>query len=86
MPFFRKEKAAPITVTASRRCEPLPRTRRGIHEQDDRPENEVRLREDNRRRDGNALEFYDLFIYGLLAIVIAKVFFPAGSEFIDRLG
>jgi MHS family proline/betaine transporter-like MFS transporter len=35
---------------------------------------------------GNSLEFYDLFIYGLLAIVIAKVFFPAGSEFIDRLG
>ena len=34
---------------------------------------------------GNALEFYDLFIYGLLAIVIAKVFFPAGSEFISLL-
>ena len=27
---------------------------------------------------GNSLEFYDLFIYGLLAIVIAKVFFAAG--------
>jgi MHS family proline/betaine transporter-like MFS transporter len=34
---------------------------------------------------GNALEFYDLFIYGFLAIVIAKVFFPAGSEFISLL-
>ena len=35
---------------------------------------------------GNALAFYDLFVYGFLAIVIDKVFFPAGSEFIDRLG
>ena len=26
---------------------------------------------------GNTLEFYDLFIYGFLAITIAKVFFPA---------
>ena len=34
---------------------------------------------------GNALEFYDLFIYGFLAIVIAKVFFPTGSEFLSLL-
>lgn len=34
---------------------------------------------------GNALEFYDLFIYGFLAIVIAKVFFPADSEFVSLL-
>ena len=34
---------------------------------------------------GNALEFYDLFIYGFLAIVIAKVFFPAGSEIVSLL-
>ncbi|MDR7147741.1 MFS transporter [Rhizobium sp. BE258] len=34
---------------------------------------------------GNALEFYDLFIYGFLAIIIAKVFFPAESEFVSLL-
>lgn len=34
---------------------------------------------------GNALEFYDLFIYGFLAIVIGKVFFPANSEFVSLL-
>lgn len=34
---------------------------------------------------GNALEFYDLFIYGFLAIVIAKVFFPADSEVVSLL-
>lgn len=34
---------------------------------------------------GNALEFYDLFIYAFLAVVIAKVFFPADSEFVSLL-
>jgi MHS family proline/betaine transporter-like MFS transporter len=34
---------------------------------------------------GNALEFYDLFIYGFLAIVIAKVFFPADSDVVSLL-
>jgi MHS family proline/betaine transporter-like MFS transporter len=34
---------------------------------------------------GNALEFYDLFIYGFLAITIAKVFFPLESEFLSLL-
>src|SRR4051794_19890226 len=29
---------------------------------------------------GNALEFYDLLIYGYFAIVIGKLFFPAGDE------
>jgi MFS transporter, MHS family, proline/betaine transporter len=29
---------------------------------------------------GNTLEWYDFLIYGLLAITIAKLFFPAGSE------
>ncbi|MDY7578201.1 MFS transporter [Herbaspirillum sp. RTI4] len=29
---------------------------------------------------GNALEFYDLLIYGYFAIVIAKLFFPAADE------
>ena len=34
---------------------------------------------------GNALEFYDLFIYGFLSIIIAKVFFPANSEAMSLL-
>ncbi len=34
---------------------------------------------------GNALEFYDLFIYGFLALTIAKVFFPTQSEFVSLL-
>jgi MFS transporter, MHS family, proline/betaine transporter len=29
---------------------------------------------------GNTLEWYDFLVYGLLAITIAKLFFPAGSE------
>ena len=34
---------------------------------------------------GNTLEFYDLFIYGFLAITIAKVFFPAQTELMSLL-
>jgi MHS family proline/betaine transporter-like MFS transporter len=34
---------------------------------------------------GNTLEFYDLFIYGFLAITIAKVFFPAQTELVSLL-
>jgi MFS transporter, MHS family, proline/betaine transporter len=34
---------------------------------------------------GNTLEFYDVFIYGFLAITIAKVFFPAQSELMSLL-
>ena len=34
---------------------------------------------------GNTLEFYDLFIYGFLAITIAKVFFPAQTELMSVL-
>ena len=29
---------------------------------------------------GNALEFYDLLIYGYFAIVIGKLFFPVADE------
>src|SRR5262245_33927591 len=29
---------------------------------------------------GNALETYDFLIYGLLAVTLAKLFFPTGSE------
>jgi len=29
---------------------------------------------------GNALEFYDLLVYGYFAITIAKLFFPTGDE------
>lgn len=34
---------------------------------------------------GNTLEFYCLFIYGFLAITIAKVFFPAQTELMSLL-
>lgn len=34
---------------------------------------------------GNALEFYDLLIYGYFAITIGKLFFPAGDEWISLL-
>ncbi|BAO94191.1 MFS transporter [Caballeronia insecticola] len=34
---------------------------------------------------GNALEWYDLIIYGVLAIPISKVFFPAHSELVSLL-
>ena len=29
---------------------------------------------------GNTLEWYDFLVYGLLAVTIAKLFFPTGSE------
>jgi MHS family proline/betaine transporter-like MFS transporter len=34
---------------------------------------------------GNTLEFYDLFVYGFLAVVIAKVFFPTGNAYTSLL-
>ncbi|KLU23624.1 hypothetical protein EOS_23470 [Caballeronia mineralivorans PML1(12)] len=34
---------------------------------------------------GNMLEFYDLFVYGFLAIVIAKAFFPTGDAYTSML-
>lgn len=34
---------------------------------------------------GNMLEFYDLFIYGFLAVYIAKVFFPTGDPYTSLL-
>ncbi|SAL84816.1 major facilitator family transporter [Caballeronia arvi] len=34
---------------------------------------------------GNMLEFYDLFIYGFLAAIIAKVFFPTGDAYTSML-
>ncbi|VTU29427.1 Proline porter II [Variovorax sp. SRS16] len=34
---------------------------------------------------GNMLEFYDLFIYGFLAVYIAKVFFPTGDTYTSLL-
>jgi MHS family proline/betaine transporter-like MFS transporter len=34
---------------------------------------------------GNALEFYDLVIYGYFAVVISKLFFPAASETVSLM-
>jgi MHS family proline/betaine transporter-like MFS transporter len=34
---------------------------------------------------GNALEFYEILVYGYFAVVIAKVFFPAQSEAVSIL-
>lgn len=34
---------------------------------------------------GNALEWFDIVVYGFLAVTIAKVFFPAGSETVSLL-
>lgn len=34
---------------------------------------------------GNMLEFYDLFVYGFLAIVLAKAFFPTGDAYTSML-
>jgi len=34
---------------------------------------------------GNMLEFYDLFVYGFLAVVIAKAFFPTGDAYTSML-
>jgi MFS transporter, MHS family, proline/betaine transporter len=34
---------------------------------------------------GNALEFYEILVYGYFAIVISKVFFPAGNEAVSLL-
>ncbi|HEY2526754.1 MAG TPA: MFS transporter [Xanthobacteraceae bacterium] len=34
---------------------------------------------------GNALEFYDILVYGYFAVIIAKVFFPAANEAVSLL-
>src|ERR1700749_4364702 len=34
---------------------------------------------------GNALEFYEILVYGYFAVVIAKVFFPAADEAVSLL-
>ena len=34
---------------------------------------------------GNALEFYDFFVYGLFAIQIGHAFFPAGSAYVSLM-
>src|SRR5580698_6364293 len=34
---------------------------------------------------GNALEFYDLVIYGYFAVVISKLFFPAANETVSLM-
>ncbi len=34
---------------------------------------------------GNALEFYEILVYGYFAVVISKVFFPAADETISIL-
>ena len=34
---------------------------------------------------GNMLEFYDLFIYGFLAAILAKAFFPTGDPYTSML-
>jgi MFS transporter, MHS family, proline/betaine transporter len=34
---------------------------------------------------GNALEFYEILVYGYFAVVIAKVFFPAANETVSLL-
>src|SRR5499427_4196841 len=34
---------------------------------------------------GNALEFYEILVYGYFAVVISKVFFPAADETVSLL-
>jgi len=34
---------------------------------------------------GNALEFYEILVYGYFAVVISKVFFPANDETVSLL-
>lgn len=34
---------------------------------------------------GNALEFYDFFIYGLFAVQIGRAFFPATSAYVSLM-
>jgi len=34
---------------------------------------------------GNALEFYEILVYGYFAVIISKVFFPAASETVSIL-
>ena len=34
---------------------------------------------------GNALEFYEILVYGYFAVVISKVFFPAADETVSIL-
>src|ERR1700741_2138592 len=31
---------------------------------------------------GNALEWFDLLVYGYFAVTLSKLFFPAGSDFV----
>src|SRR5581483_9911975 len=34
---------------------------------------------------GNALEFYEILVYGYFAVIISKVFFPAANEAVSIL-
>lgn len=34
---------------------------------------------------GNAFEWFDFAIYGLFAVIIAKLYFPGGNEFASML-
>src|ERR1700722_14926308 len=34
---------------------------------------------------GNALEFYEILVYGYFAVIISKVFFPAADEALSLL-
>jgi MHS family proline/betaine transporter-like MFS transporter len=34
---------------------------------------------------GNALEFYEILVYGYFAVTISKVFFPAANEAVSLL-
>ena len=34
---------------------------------------------------GNALEFYEILVYGYFAVIISKVFFPAADEAVSLL-
>src|SRR6202035_995987 len=34
---------------------------------------------------GNALEFYEILVYGYFAVIVAKVFFPAADEAVSLL-
>ena len=34
---------------------------------------------------GNALEFYEILVYGYFAVTISKVFFPAAKEAVSLL-
>src|ERR1700684_1640979 len=34
---------------------------------------------------GNALEWYDFIVFGFLALIISRLFFPAGSQYASLL-